>query len=100
VFTSISDSPKGGGKRDVITDFAQGSDTIDLARIDANTTLAGDQSFAFIGDDKFNNVAGELRIKVEGDKTIVQADVDGDAKADMEIQVTGLHSLSPTDFLL
>jgi hypothetical protein len=100
VFTSVSDSPKGGGKRDEITDFTQGSDIIDLARIDANTTLDGNQSFVFIGDGKFHDVAGELRIKVEGNKTIVQADVDGDAKADMEIQVTGLHSLSPTDFLL
>jgi Ca2+-binding RTX toxin-like protein len=100
VFTLVSDSLKGAGKRDVITDFAQGSDTMDLARIDANTTLAGDQSFAFIGDDKFHDVAGELRFKLEGNKTIVQTDVNGDAEVDMEIQVAGLHTLTASDFLL
>jgi Ca2+-binding RTX toxin-like protein len=48
VFTALSDSTVAAPDR--ITDFshAQG-DRIDLHLIDANTTVAGDQAFSFIG---------------------------------------------------
>ncbi|MFM9935095.1 MAG: calcium-binding protein, partial [Novosphingobium sp.] len=63
---------------DRITDFrhAQG-DRIDLALIDANTALGGDQTFAFIGKAAFS-AAGQLRFEQFSGNTYVQGDTNGD----------------------
>ncbi len=58
--------------------------------------LAGHQAFDYIGDGAFSGTAGELRF----DKGVVQADVDGDGVADMEIYVTGASTLAEDDFIL
>ena len=49
-----------GDDRDVIRDFKPGTDLLDLARIDANTQLPGNQAFSFIGAAAFTQ-AGQLR---------------------------------------
>jgi hypothetical protein len=46
---------------DVITDFVQGADCIDLSIIDANWFKGGNQSFRFVGTEEFSLRAGELR---------------------------------------
>lgn len=107
-FNSIFDSLKGAGKRDVISDFKIGDnvagglddDLIDLKTIDANSLRAGNQHFRFV--DKFHHKAGELDVKqdlVHG-TTIVQGDIDGNGRADFQIELTGLLTLSKLDFVL
>jgi hypothetical protein len=80
----------------MILDFtrAQG-DKIDLAAIDANTHVAGNNAFHFIGAAAFHHVAGELRCS----GGIIRADVTGDAVADFEIHVN-VATLIPHDFVL
>src|SRR5262249_44371354 len=48
--------------RDTVVDFSNAEgDKIDLSTIDANSTLAGNQAFTFIGAAAFSHTAGELR---------------------------------------
>ena len=47
-FNDVADSPA-GATRDVVTDFAPGQDVIDLAGIDADSTVPGNQSFRWVG---------------------------------------------------
>ncbi|HEX8239826.1 MAG TPA: calcium-binding protein [Allosphingosinicella sp.] len=73
---------------DHILDFTSGTDRIDLSKIDANTGLAGDQAFSWIGSGAFTNVAGQLRAYQSGSDWFVEGDVNGDGAADLLIQVT------------
>jgi Ca2+-binding RTX toxin-like protein len=101
-FLKVSDSPRGAG-RDVILDFSSAeNDHIALDSLDANSRKAGDQGFKFIGSHHFHDRAGELRFKIDAvhDRTIVQGDVNGDGKADIEIQLAGQHLLHGADFVL
>ena len=95
-FTTFGDSAV-GANRDVITDFVRAEgDRVDLSWIDANTRFAGDQAFAFIGGASFTRVAGQLRFA----SGVLQADVNGDARADMEVAIQGATTLWATDFML
>lgn len=86
---------------DVIHDFvhAQG-DKIRLDAVDANSTLAGNQAFAFLGTGAFTNAAGQLRFEQSGGNTFVQGDIDGDGVADFVIQLDGTLNLVGGDFIL
>jgi Ca2+-binding RTX toxin-like protein len=87
--------------RDVIVDFQDGFDKIDLAGIDASTASSGNQAFSFIGTGVFTNRAGQLRIDTSDPaKTLVLGDTNGDGVADFVIELTGSHSLSAGDFFL
>jgi hypothetical protein len=91
--------------RDVITDFialgVPADDTIRLSAIDARPGGV-DNAFKFIGSHKFHHRDGELRFKIDvaHDSTIVQGDVNGDGRADLEIELTGKWVLHATDFIL
>jgi Ca2+-binding RTX toxin-like protein len=86
---------------DRIHDFSQAeSDIIRLDGVDANSGLAGDQGFAFIGSGAFSHTAGELRYAQISGNTYVQGDTDGDGQADFWIRLDGLHSLVTSDFVL
>jgi Ca2+-binding RTX toxin-like protein len=97
-FDDITDSLK-GRQADVIRDFVQGSDVIDLSRIDA-VAGAGDQAFAFIGSAQFGGTAGELRYKMAAATTKIFGDIDGDGRADFMILCTGAIDFQVGDFLL
>jgi hypothetical protein len=92
---------------DHILDFTLG-DIIDLSRIDADTTKAGDQAFTFMnGANSFtgNGHAGELiAVNNGGGVWTVSGDVNGDGVADFQLSVTvadnGTHSLTSSDFFL
>jgi Ca2+-binding RTX toxin-like protein len=95
-YDSLADSRR-GSERDTIIDFHHAErDRIDLRGVDADLRLAGDQAFHFIGERAFTGQAGELRCN----NGFVQADVNGDRVADLEIRVLGLDSLEQADFLL
>ena len=60
VYSATTDSVF-GANADVITDFSHAQvDRIDLSAIDANTGVAGNQAFTFIGNGPYTDVAGQL----------------------------------------
>ncbi|MDF3607130.1 hypothetical protein PE067_13900 [Paracoccus sp. DMF-8] len=101
VFNDITESRAVAGGRDTIFDFsiAEG-DRIDLRGIDANTGLAGDQAFAFVGTTAFSGTAGELRYQIANGDTFVYGDVNGDGRADFAIMLDDLLALTRAQFLL
>jgi len=99
-FNRISDSGKSALTRDVITDFEHGKDKIDLQTLDAQLNQAGNQSFDFIGKNGFSHTGGELRYKAVSGVVVVEGDVNGDGRADFQIELQGLTKLVAADFLL
>jgi Ca2+-binding RTX toxin-like protein len=99
-YIDVSDST--GAAKDQILDFTPDSDKIDLGRIDANASVAGDQAFAWIGSNAFSNTAGELRATLSNGVWTVEGDTNGDGVADLVIAVTtpGAVPLGAADFLL
>ena len=96
----------GAGYRDIILDFTQGQDRIDLSQIDANLTLAGDQAFIWRGAGAFSGSTADLvyrQFDFAGhaqDKTIIYGDLNHDGRADFQIELTGLFTLTRDDFVL
>lgn len=101
VFNTLTDSTLKTSDRDTILDFnGKAGDRIDLSGIDANTGASGNQSFSFIGSDKFSGKAGELRFEKTASDTFVYGDVDGDGTADFAILVAGNTTLLKDYFVL
>jgi len=84
---------------DHITDFATG-DLIDLANVDANALIDGDQGFTFLGTNAFSGTAGELRYEKVGGDSYISGDTNGDGLADFMIKVDGNHTFTGGDFLI
>jgi Ca2+-binding RTX toxin-like protein len=99
-YNAISESGTTGATRDVISEFVQMSDQIHLIAIDANTGLAGNQAFTFIGAAAFSGVAGQLRSVRSGPITLIAGDVNGDSAADFAIQIGQRLLMTTGDFLL
>lgn len=78
---------------DTIIDFTPGEDQIDLASLAAS-------ALEYRGSAAFTPGAAQVRLVAGGGQVTVQIDLDGDAVADMAIQVKGLTTLAPVDFLL
>lgn len=95
VFRTRPDAGIGQG-RDVITDFQQGLDRIDLSVLDGDLTRAGNQGFDFIGGGRFSATAGELNYR----SNVLSADVNGDARVDFQIEIENGVALSAADFIL
>jgi len=94
---------KRGAQHDVIFSFSGNGgelDQIDLLGIDAKKGH-GNQAFHWIGAHKFHHKAGELQVKYNGstEVAIVQGDVNGDGKADFQIEVHSTAALGPADFI-
>ncbi len=86
---------------DLVTDFSQAQgDRLKLKAIDADTGLADDQRFSFIGTADFAGTAGELRYVQDGGSTYVEGDTDGNGTADFVIGLTGTIDLTAADFVL
>lgn len=85
---------------DTITDFVSGVDLIDLGAIDANSALADDQAFGFIGTGAFTKVAGQLRYEIAGGDAKLLGDINGDGRADFALLLSGVSSLTANDFIL
>jgi Ca2+-binding RTX toxin-like protein len=100
-YLAVSDSTLAIADR--ITDFAIGGDKLNFAKIDTNLTLAGDQAFTFIGNAAFGNTGvAQIRFTDSFGDLLVQADVNGDGIADMEIILQGLagQTMTAADFVL
>lgn len=91
---------------DTIVDFEHGVDVMDLSGLDARQGVSGNQAFKLIGSQAFHGAKGELhvtKINLSGtgnDKTLVEGDVNGDGRADFQIELKGLIGLTKADFLL
>ncbi|MDC7825661.1 calcium-binding protein, partial [Pseudomonas sp. BLCC-B13] len=85
-----------GALRDVITDFnANQGDRINLAALDANDLLSGNNAFTFIGSASFTGL-GQLRFQ---DQTLY-GNLSGDTSADFEIQLLGISSLDANSLVV
>ena len=84
----------------MITDFAPGTDDFDLAGIDADTTVAGDQAFRFVGTAGLGTTPGAVGYFTSGGNTIVRASNDTDSTAELEIQLAGIVTPTVDDFYL
>ena len=93
--------PKVGRVPSVISSAEfEGVDRIDFSFIDANALVAGNQAFAFIGSAAFSG-AGQLRFEVDASgNAIVQANVNGDFAADLEIELRSFINVTAGDFVI
>lgn len=97
VIEAVGDSAAGAANRDVISDFqGRKGDRIDLSGIDADSNLEGQQAFRFIRTKPFSGQAGELRYRAG----LLQGDVNGDRKADLELELLGQPKLQAGQLLL
>jgi Ca2+-binding RTX toxin-like protein len=97
VFKSLADSTI-AAPDDVMDFSAAAGDKIDLSQIDANTLVAGNQAFTWIGNDNaFVEAWGAGQLRFNGG--FVEGDVDGDFVVDFRIQVTS-PPLPDTAFIL
>jgi Ca2+-binding RTX toxin-like protein len=89
---------------DLILDFDRSEgDKINLRLIDADSGLAGNQAFSFIGTAPFTvaNAQGQLRIQVVGTETIVQGSTDfNDTTVEFQLRVRGDSPNLASDFIL
>jgi Ca2+-binding RTX toxin-like protein len=90
---AIADIGNDALARDTITDFGA-TDIMNLLAIDANTGLAGDQDFAYLGNGAFTG-AGQLRLE----NGVLYGNVDADTGADFQIALTGVTSLTNANFI-
>jgi len=97
VYRSLTDSQ--GDDSDLIYNFKEGVDQIDVSLIDANHDLDGKQDFDFIGEQGFD-AAGQLRVVHENGNTIIYGNVNADSDVDFRIVLEGNVDLSGGDFIL
>jgi len=98
-FNVVADSKAGAATRDVITDFDHLVDRIDLMGLDADTGVAGNQAFRWVGTSALTG-PGEVGFFTSGGNTIIRASNDADAATEFEIQLTGIKALTAVDFFL
>lgn len=107
VFRTSNETSNAVGTCDVITDFVQGQDIIDLSAIDASTKITGNNAFTWLGIGAIGaSTAGELRFQkydnagTANDYTLVIGDTDSDTASEFMVRLTGLYDLTASDFLL
>lgn len=100
IFKFVKASEIGKGKdRDVIMDFGDVvGEKIDLSAIDAKKGHVN-QDFKFIGAQKFHHKAGELHMLNKSGFVLIEGDVNGDGKADFQLEVHGLGLPDKGDLL-
>ncbi|WP_243375654.1 peroxidase family protein [Microvirga solisilvae] len=103
IFIFDDDETGTNASRDVIVDFVQGSDKIDIKAIDANRSiisLGSDQDFTFIGTANFTG-NGQLRYRQEGGQTIIEGRYTTlfGGNATFQIALNGLVNLTAADFI-
>ncbi|WP_431267383.1 calcium-binding protein [Dankookia sp. P2] len=111
-FTLSLDTGIGPGRRDIVLDFHQGEDRLDLSHYWNFAGLPGAVTPVFIGTEPFQAIfAPQIRYEIEGDRTIVQftaplgspapdASPEVPAGPSGEIELVGIHCLAATDFIL
>jgi Ca2+-binding RTX toxin-like protein len=102
-FNSIAETGKKATTRDTISDFkhSQG-DKIDLSAIDADTVVAGNNAFTSltVGNAFSGSFANRSDLYFDKTAHILYGNNDADATADFSILLSGVTTLSKTDFVL
>ncbi|MEI6643601.1 MAG: LamG-like jellyroll fold domain-containing protein [Novosphingobium sp.] len=99
VYGSIWDSTVDAKGRDMILDFSHAEqDLIDLSKIDANGSDAGEGVFKLMA--AFDGTHGALKVEAQGSQWLVSGDYNGDKIADFAILVTSATALVVDDFVL
>ena len=98
VYSTLAESLPGTA-HDNISDFVHLADKIDLHSIDAVQSRTGNQDFKFIGTGNFG-FEGDVRVAFTNGNTLIQGNTDTDITPEFEIQLSGLHTISSTDFFL
>jgi len=98
-FAYVWESRPGSGI-DVIKDFTHGVDSIDLSAIDANSRLAGQQHFTFIGDAAYTKAAGQLHLEAANGGLTLAGDINGDGRTDFAIALTPGTQIGASDLVL
>lgn len=94
VFKSAQESGPGANQSDIITDFTQGEDLIDITgMIDFGVT-------SFVQEFSGSGVAEVRAQSLDDGNSLVLIDVDGDGQADSAIRVLGVNTIDVNDFLL
>jgi Ca2+-binding RTX toxin-like protein len=97
-YTSVAESPYdyyANYDHDTITDLTAG-DKINLAAIDANTQLAGDQAFVFVSNGDWSGAPGELIYS----NNAIYANVDNDLDSEFTITLSGTYVPTASSFVL
>jgi Ca2+-binding RTX toxin-like protein len=100
-FNALSEMGITSSTRDTIADFKTSEgDTIDLLGVDADTVLAGDQAFTFLGviSAFTGDATGQLRF--DATAHILYGSTDADTAAEFAIALTGISNLASTDLVL
>ena len=98
-FRFLSAADAGG---DTIMAFQTG-DKIDVSGIDANDGSGGNQSFTLVAASTLSGAAQLIvthETREDGDYTVVQGSIDGDATAELRLSIKGTHNLTASDFHL
>ena len=85
------------GEHDVITDFQQGTDKIDISALYDGGTYNGLKNGALTGG---GSSAYKVGYYSSGGKTWLEGDVNGDGTADWVIEMSGSYKLKGTDLLV
>ena len=99
VFRSIKDSGRTRSAADVILDFTDGVDLIDVSAIDANLATAGNGTFVDTGGAAFT-AEGQMLVEHANGNTFISFNVKGADTADMVIKLIGLHNITAADVIL
>lgn len=91
VFTAAGDSAI-TARGDRILDFSEGDRLAFSGKVDFHLLLNE--------NDAFSGTQAEIRWFIDGRKTIVEADYNGDGQADLHVTLVGKHELGLADFLL
>ncbi|AFL51454.1 putative protease [Sinorhizobium fredii USDA 257] len=98
IFRALSDSS--AVSSDTVFDFLLSEqDRIDLSAIDANSSVAGNQAFSFIGVAAFSGSAGQLRVVKQTSDTYIYGDLNGDKVADLKIHLDDAVTLTKDYFM-
>ncbi|MEJ6024386.1 Ig-like domain-containing protein, partial [Ramlibacter sp. PS4R-6] len=101
-FSYLSVSDSASPAIDVITDFdVTAREHINLSVIDADVTRDGNQKFKFIGAANFSDFASAAGlVRFDAATHMLQASIDGDTDAELEVELLGVTSLVARDFVL
>lgn len=107
IFNNVVESAITATTTDVITDFVSGRDKINLSSIDAFAGSSTNDAFVWKGTAAFGSkTQGEVRFQIfdntgtDNDYTMIWIDNDADKDVEMAIRLTGLYSLTSSDFIL
>ncbi|MCC7425487.1 MAG: calcium-binding protein [Alphaproteobacteria bacterium] len=99
LYLDLADSTADFAGRDVLYDFVEGTDVIDLSALDADNSTVDNDAFTFVGSGPFTG-AGQIRFDVGTAGVIVYANVDGDLGADFSLRLAGLTTITGAAFNL